>query len=336
MSLYYQTRNVTACLLTVLACGPALLATSAGAAGQAGKMGTHESSINTNQDDAFFSGRMSLGWLNGESNENVYAADGGRKLSELKWGLDNVLMLGLGGSVAPLSWLKINTDVWLKVSNGDGKMDDYDYVFTSSQYSDWSHHDNVDLTTGLMFDINAEFIFYRWQGSKFFGIGGFKHDNWKWEASGGNYIYTTSSLYDTVGSFADGEKIITYEQNFNTPYLGIGFSANLNPTPITLSGRVIGSTLVQADDKDQHHLRNLVFEEEFDSGTMVAFDLNGAYHFTRNFSLMLSYQFQKYEEMKGSTTVTDLTTGGVTKYSGDVAGMDQNSNMVSATFVVSF
>lgn len=335
MSLHNQPKKYLSTCLTMLACTTVFLPAYAGAAGGA-KMAQKETTINVNQNAVTVDGWMSLGWINGESGEFVYEPVTGRKVSELNWGLDNVFMLGLGGSVSPLSWLKVNAELWFKLNDGDGTMDDYDLMIPNYQYTDWSHHENVDLTKGLMFDVNAEMNFYRWVGSKFFGIIGFKHDNWKWEAKGGDYVYTTYSLYDTVGSFANDTTVITYEQNIYIPYIGIGFSSDLNPTPITFSGRLIGTNLMYGDDKDQHHLRGLVFEEEFDSGKMWAVDLAGAYHFTNHFSLKLAYHYQQFEEMKGDTKITDVSTGKVTQLSGDLAGMDNSLNMVTFSAIVNF
>jgi outer membrane protease len=297
---------------------------------------TKETTININQHVVMVSGRMSLGRAAGEAEETVYIPELGHKLSKLNWDIDNVYMLGLGGSVAPLSWLKFNADVWFKLNDGDGTMDDYDYFLLDSSYTDWSHHENVDLTKGLIFDVNAEMTFYRWQKTAFYGILGFKYDNWKWEARGGDYIYSTFALYDTVGSFSDDELVISYEQKFYAPYLGIGFTSDLDVTPITFSGRFIYSPLVSAEDKDQHHLRNLVFEEDFDDGKLYAVDLSGAYRFTGNFALMASYHFQKYDRVRGGTKITDLTTGKTTSYSGDVAGTDNELGIFSLSAVFSF
>lgn len=320
--------------LVLALCGMALA--SPAVAVEATKSATKETTISINHHVVVVSGRMSLGRATGEAEETVFVPELGHQLSKLQWDIDDVYMLGLGGSVAPLSWLKLNADVWFKINDGDGTMDDYDYFLLDSAYTDWSHHENVDLTKGLIFDVNAEFTFYRWEKSNFFGILGFKHDNWKWEARGGDYVYSTYALYDTVGSFADDQLVISYEQKFYAPYLGIGFSSDLDVTPITFSGRFIYSPLVSAEDKDQHHLRNLVFEEDFDDGRLYAFDLNGAYRFTRNFALMASYHYQKYDRVRGGTTVTDLDTGEVTKYRGDVAGIDNDLGMFSLSAVFSF
>jgi len=314
-------------------CGMALAVPAVSLA--SGATASKETTITINEKVMVVSGRMSLGRAAGEAEETVFIPELGHQLSKLQWDINDVFMLGLGGSVAPLSWLKLNADVWFKINDGDGTMDDYDYFLLDYGYTDWSHHENVDLTKGLIFDVNAELTFYRWEKSAFFGILGFKHDNWKWEARGGDYVYSTYSLYDTVGSFADDQLVITYEQKFYAPYLGIGFSSDLDVTPITFSGRFIYSPLVSAEDKDQHHLRGLVFEEDCDDGKLYAVDLNGAYRFTRNFALMASYHFQKYDRVRGGTTITDLGTGEVSKYRGDVAGIDNQLGIFALSAVFS-
>lgn len=288
-----------------------------------------ETTININQKVLVVSGRMSLNLLHGESGEYVYEPSRNHKLSELQWQIEDVYMLGLGGSISPLAWLKLNADLWFKLNKGSGNMDDFDWYIENFQYTDWSHHENVDLTRGVMFDINAEMTFYEYMANRFYGIVGFKYDTWEWEAFGGSYTYSTFALYDTVGSFADDEKVISYEQNYYAPYIGLGFSSDLSETPLTFSGRVIYSPFVSGDDKDQHHLRDLVFEEEYDSGTLFSCDLTGSYHFTSNITMTLAYHFQLYDEMRGSTTITDNVTGQKTFFSGDVAGMDHSSHMFS-------
>jgi plasminogen activator len=289
-----------------------------------------ETSIHINQNVVVVSGRMSFGYLNGMSNENVYVPEIGHKLSELNWDIDNVYMMGLGASISPLSWLKFNADVWFKLNDGDGNMRDYDWFYIGEQYTLYSRSDNLDLTRGLKVDINSELTFYRYEKSRFYGILGFKWDSWKWQATGGVYNY-----YGVQGAFADVPGI-TYEQNFYAPYFGLGMSSTLSQTPITFSGRVFISPYVWGDDKDQHHMRNLVFEEDFDSGTMGGVEVKGAYSFTDHFSLALGYEYQKYNEMKAGTKVTDTRTGQVTRYGGDESGMDNYTSLLSLTAEVSF
>ncbi len=282
------------------------------------------------------SGRLGVGYLTGQSYENVYDTDTGRKVSELDWDLSSVFMLNGGVSVQPFSWLKLNGDVWVKINDGSGDMVDYDWLVEG--LDDWTHRSystDVDLNTGYMIDVNAEFPVLNLQGTNISGFVGYKYDNWEWEARGGTYIYSTYYLRDTIGSFPENEKGITYEQWFHVPYIGIGFNTEL--TRAFLSGRIIFSPFVQAGDEDHHHMRNLLFEEDFDNGTMIGIDFSGGYHITEQFSLLGSYHYQKYNEVKGDTTITDLTTGRQLAYiPGDAAGAEHYSHLFSITAMYSF
>ncbi len=279
-------------------------------------------------------GRLGAGYLTGQSYENVYDPDSGRKISQLNWDLSDIFMLGGGLSIQPVSWAKLNMDIWLKINDGDGDMVDYDWFVEGLDWTHRSYTTDVDLNTGYMYDINVEFPVFALEGTEFSLFAGYKYDKWEWEATGGTYIYSTYYLRDTIGTLPDNETGITYEQWYHVPYLGIGFNAEL--TNVTLSGRFIASPFVQAGDKDQHHLRNLVFEEDFDNGSMIGVDLNGGYHFTSQLALMFNYHYQKYYEMKGETTITDQVTGEQYFISGDAASIEHYSHLFSLTMQYTF
>ncbi len=281
-----------------------------------------------------FDGRLGLGYLTGESQEYVFDPASGRKVSELTWELTDIYMLNGGISIRPLSWVRINMDLWLKLTDGNGDMDDYDWFVEGLDWTHWSHTDDLELTTGFMLDMNVEFPFYSTGETSFSGFVGYKYDTWEWEAKGGNYIYSVYSFRDTAGSFPPGESGITYEQWFHVPYVGIGFNSRL--TNVSFHGRLIASPFVQAGDEDHHHMRNLLFEEDFDNGSMVALDIGGGYHFTEHLALLLSYHYQKYNEMKGDMTITDQVTGQKIHIGGDVAGVEHNSSLFSLTLSYTF
>ncbi|WP_028578788.1 omptin family outer membrane protease [Desulfogranum japonicum] len=282
--------------------------------------------VDVNSNVMEIEGRLGLGYLNGESNELVYNDDGS-KLSQLVWKLDNIFMLNAGVSFKPTTWIKFNADIWVALNDGDNTMDDYDWLVTGWDYTNWSHHEDVPLEKGLMFDINAEVPFYTYQNTSFSALIGVKHDTWEWESYGGHYVYSTYSFRDSSLDFDPNDKIITYEQMWTVPYIGLAFYSVL--TNWDISGRVIFSPLVQGEDEDTHHLRDLLFEEDFDSSWMWAADLAITYKFSPNWGLtgLLSYQY--YDEAKGSTTITDLTTGQKYYYPGDAAGADNTATMLS-------
>ena len=270
-------------------------------------------------------GRLSLGLLNGESNELVYNTDGS-KLSELNWQLENTAMLGIGGSITPCRWFTLNADVWFNLTD-DSEMDDHDWYVTGMPWTDWSHHSDTSVDTATLLDINATIPVLQRNTTRVFGILGYMRNKFEWSARGGSYIYSVYGFRDFSATLPDDIEVISYEQTFSTPYIGIGFTAQLHP--VTLTGRVIGSTLVNVDSLDHHHLRNLVFEDDLETGSMVGLDLAAAYDFTSRLHFSAGFHYQRYEEVKGSVSVTDTTTGQVTVYGGDTDGADNSFNMFS-------
>jgi plasminogen activator len=278
-------------------------------------------------------GRLGLGHLSGETVETVYT-ETGHKLSELIWKIKDVYMLNAGISVSPKSWLTINADVWFRVNNGNGSMDDYDWIIENFQYTHWSHHDDTDLTEGYMIDLNAAFAFYQHGETTFSALAGYKRDNWEWVARGGSYVYSTYTLYDTVGVFPAGEKGITYKQWYDVPYIGLAFHSKL--TKMSFSGRFIISPYAMAGAEDTHHMRDLVFEDDFDPTTMWAVDLGASYHFTPQLAMLGNFHYQDYDEAQGSTTIINQVTGARQYYPGDVAGTSHKSSLLSLSLLYNF
>lgn len=299
---------------------------------QEGKRAEAATEINIQKQVVQLSGHIGVGYLSGESQETVYEAETGQKISELIWKLDNVFMFNIGGSVSPKPWLTFNGDFWIKLNDGNGYMDDYDYLLYNYEYTHWSHSD-VDLTTGYMIDVSTALTFYEYGETAFSGLIGYKRDSWEWEASGGSYVYSSYYLYDTVGTLPNG-KVITYSQWYDVPYIGVAFRSKL--TDWTFTGRAIFSPYAMAGDEDTHHLRNLKFEEDFDPTTMYAIDFGAAYHFTPKLSLLGNVHYQQYMEAEGTTTITDQTTGAKYYYGGDAAGTDHKSSLFSLTLLYNF
>ena len=116
-------------------------------------------------------------------------------------------MVGAGVTIQPVEWLKINGDIFFNANSGSNELDDYDWRYTTSLWSDWSHHDDVELTKGTMFDVNAEFIFFRNQNTAISAIVGYKQDNWEWEARGGEFIYSIGGFRNTSGTFIQNSRL---------------------------------------------------------------------------------------------------------------------------------
>jgi len=281
-----------------------------------------------------FSVSLGAGYLTGESKEMVYWPHvGNHKASELTWKIDSLFMVGIGAKLEVRDWFTANFDGWFKATNGDGTMDDYDWMVPGGDWTDWSHHENTDVTDGSILDVNAEFAFYRTPSVKFNGIGGFKRDNFGWEARGGDYVYSVAGYRDTAGSFPNGLQGISYEQTMTSFYFGLGIA--VKSEKFHFNSRVIYSPLVTAEATDNHHLRNLVTYEDFDDGDLIAFDIAGSYLFTEDLSLEVAYSYQSYDTMQGDSEWHYNDSGVVITYA-DAGGMDQQSSLISTSIQYTF
>jgi plasminogen activator len=285
--------------------------------------------------------RVATGMLNGESGEYVYDADGfytgipGYKFSELKWELNDVHMLGVGGTYHANKRMRFNLDYWVNAGEQDGTMDDYDWVYVGSDWSHWSHHDNTAVTTAEKLDLNGDFTLYasRKSGGAISALVGYRQDRFGWESSGGYGIYSDTAYRDTLVLFSD-VPVISYEQTYRTPYIGVAMQSGGRGSgrKLQFDAKLRYSQWVSGEDVDHHLLRYLRFEEEGSGGDWIEYDVSLTYLLNKRASLNIAYSAQEYDEIKASTTVTDLLTGATTLYAGDSAGLDHSSQQLTLGF----
>jgi plasminogen activator len=281
-----------------------------------------------------FSLSAGAGYLTGEANEIVYVPElSNYKVSQLTWNIDNLFMVGVGAQVKFKNWLTLNFDGWFKATNGSGSMDDYDWQVPGLDWTDWSHHEDTDVTKGTIIDTSAEFAVFHTDSFALKLIGGYKWENFGWEAFGGDFIYSENGFRDTRGSFPSGLKVIEYEQTWKTPYFGVGIGANV--AKFELTSRLIYSPFAQGDDTDTHVLRNLVTDDSVDSADMISFDIAGSYLFTNQLSLKLAYTYQKYDTAQGDA-VWNYRDEGVTRFIADGAGMDLEYSLFTVALKYTF
>lgn len=294
--------------------------------------------------DNSFELRLSSGVLNGESGEYVYDAYGtytgipGYKISELNWELNDVFMVGLGATIPLGNWVDLNLEYWKNATEeGDGTMDDYDWLYIGQDWSHWSHHEDTVVRDVSNMDASVDINLYRFRdinGSLYhtslFGIAGYKEDHFDWQASGGYGIYSINTYRDAYVIFPDVPGI-SYEQTFRTPYVGLGVESisNYDGMDMVLNARVRYSEWAEGEDLDIHHLRALEFVEEGDGGEWISYDISLEFEIARQLTLMAGYNYQRYEEIMATTVVTDQITGAQYFYSGDAAGLDHSSDMIT-------
>ena len=261
------------------------------------------------------------GTLSGTANEIVYwNTTTDKKISELIWNLDNVNMAGIELGYHIDERAKISADFYMNYNTGKSDMTDYDW--TNPNSTNWTHWSNSPTNIDVYkFDFNMLYSSQILENLDFFVTAGYKLDIYKWVAIGGDYIYPSES-----GSLQD-IPVISYNQYFNVPYVGLG--AVLNMSNFSFTGKLIYSGAVIAKDEDTHHLRDLYFEEYFEGGKMLGIILRGEYNFTENFAILGSVDYSKYYLNKGYTIETDLTDGSTTTYGEGSAGIENETSMIS-------
>lgn len=283
--------------------------------------------VQSEQGGLTLTGRLGFGYLSSEAHEYLYWPNaGGHTASELVWEMEPSLMIGIGGSFRPAPWLNFGADLWVKVGEGDGYMEDYDWLVPGLNWTDKSVHGNTDVTTAVIFDINAEFSVYSTDRFVLNCIAGFRRDNFEWEARGGSYVYSMNSFRDTSGTFPQQELAITYEQVFDVPYLGIGVAGDLGR--FHLAAKLTGSILVRGETTDHHHMRDIVSYGDFNDGEMWAIDVALAYDITDCIGIRAAYFYEYYDTMKGNSRWHYNDYGYSVKYANN-AGADLKTSMFS-------
>ncbi len=192
-----------------------------------------------------------------------------------------------------------------------------------------SFHDNTSVTKGLIFDINTEMTAFSNDQVRLTGILGFRRDNFEWEARGGTYVYSVNGFRNTSGTSPDGQLMISYEQIFEVPYMGIGIEGDFDR--VHLGVKLIGSIFVSGQAIDHHHLRNLVVYDNFSNENMWGIDVAFGYDINDRIGIEAAYKYEKYDttgkpEFQSETPV-DVP---------DVIGADLYFSMVSVALIYSF
>ena len=272
-------------------------------------------SLQTTAGGFSFSLGSSVGLVEGTASELVYYYPNGRKfkLSELTWDLKDVVMAGVHGSVGYSRWLRLNLGVWSALNEGNGMMVDRDWAYAPTASAaflepndqNWTHesrHPDTSLDKGTIVDVNLSVLALPAGPFSLRGIVGFKSDTWNWSSRGGTYVYSVEGFRDTTGAFPAGQQVITYEQQYSIPYIGVG--ASWAWPAFQLESHLLYSPLVSASDSDYHVLRGVLFEGDFSGGTYVGLGLNATWAFARHWSATLGVEYQSISEITGDVTVS--------------------------------
>ena len=272
--------------------------------------------------------------ISGQSDEYVYDETTGDKISELNWDLENIVMLGGEISVGWNDRLQFNLGGWTAVSEDSGSMVDRDWL--SDVNSDWSHYSKSsnELDHGYIVDVNLSYNFSVTENIFISPILGFRFNNWKWHDRGGEYIYSGNGGWRNYsGTFPD-ETGIVYEQWLYAPYLGVAVGGIYER--FFINTYLKGSPWAWSEDKDQHLLRDLEFEEKVNKQRFIGAGIECGYSVTDSLSINLGLDYQKFKTAKGSTLEIDKATGERYHINGDAAGIAHHSTAVSLSVGYTF
>ncbi|WP_320047097.1 omptin family outer membrane protease [uncultured Ilyobacter sp.] len=275
---------------------------------------------------------ISTGVLNGESKEYVYDNFLGtdQKVSELTWGLDNVLMVGAETSIGLTDRISLNFGAWFNTSDGSNSMTDYDWrTGEDEKWTDYSSS-NSDLEEGMMLDANFDIVIISKHNYSLSGVLGFRYDKFRWSSYDVSGVYSSKYIaYDKLDGYYYEDEFriqdvelygdnIDYEQKFFTPYIGLDFNYKINKWVFT--SYVRGAMWAWGEATDIHYYpddgtytlnqdfwgypagsvsypdssESSTSIDEVDNMYYISLGLGVNYLFTETFSLGLSLDFQKY------------------------------------------
>ncbi len=266
--------------------------------------------------DFTLSGSIGLALL--EANEFVYETDDGSTTSQLIWESTGVPVATFEAEWQAGERLVLAGSLSLGLGR-DSHMVDYDWLVEGQDWSERSQHPDTELDRYVTVDVSARYDFLKRERGRLGLTGGFSYTNVKWTARGGDFVYSSPGDFrDQVGSFPDGQKGISYEQQL--PAIYAGPAAAISFWDMTLSGRAVGGITLEGRDVDDHWNRNLRFEENFDPAPYLGLAARLDVPIGPGADLFLGGRYQRHFLMKGTTTITDSGSGEVEFLDGDAAG----------------
>lgn len=268
-----------------------------------------------------------------EANEYVYGPDG-ETVSQLIWDSDGVAVATFEAEWRVMPRLTLLGSLGLGL-DGSGYMEDYDWLVEGTDdWSDRSRHTDTPLQRYVALDIGARYDVLLREDSRLGVLGGVRYTDVKWTSYGGDFLYSSEGFRDSAGHFESGEKGISYRQML--PALYLGPSGALEAWGLTFSASAVGGVSFEASDQDNHWQRDLYFEEDFGPAPYMSLQARAAWPIAPGAALFLGTRYERHFLMKGSSSMTDTTTGETQVTGGDAAGASFEALQVNAGLTLRF
>lgn len=270
----------------------------------------------------------SVGYLRSVSTENVYDPVSRSKLSQLDWKAQ-ALTLGVRAAVRPLENVTLRGSIWAAVAS-EADMRDRDWMFGNQGSDYWTHqslHPNTRVPKAWQADVSGAYRFFEDGDVAVAALAGYRHYDIKYRAYGGSYTYSVNGFRDVTGVFAPSQLTISYRQQWDTPYLGLG--TYYQGKTLSLAAEIYGSPVSFGRDRDYHALRHTLFTEKFTPSGMIGANIAVEYPITSALSLVARADYTKYIEAKGGTRIYDGATNQFARIPKPAAGADAETLNVS-------
>ena len=250
----------------------------------------------------------------------------GSRLSQLKWNTRGAGMAGLTFGWNPLPFTRIEASVHLSFTKDNSRMINTDWLSPDAlpDWSDRSLHPDTRNGQNYIADIKiAHQVIVKGDLSGHV-LAGFRQTRTAWEAYGGTFVYTeetagscaswgsappsfnsSSDFRNCVGAL-DPVAQITYQQTFNTPYLGMRGVYASGSWKVNVD--VVGTPFAWSSDRDLHVDMDL-YKATYRQQRMLGATLQGSYQLTPLFSLFAEADAQWYFNQAGVLKFLDLKTG---------------------------
>lgn len=229
-----------------------------------------------------------------------------RKISQLNWQIKATPILQ-----AALTWqlrpgLELYTQAWHSLQKSNALMQDFDWmdVQRPEQVSHYSIHPATSLNVAHLLDLNVATALLPHQAPfQLKALLGIQQFQIKWQAKGGSYSYPHGQ-----GQFTPNRAVVSYQQNWLTPYIGL--SAHYDHRRWRIAGAIKYSAWAKGREEDLHHLRNIKFVSTAQNAQFYMFDLKLSYQATEYLNYFSVLDWTEYATAKSRQIQIDEATMG--------------------------
>jgi len=260
-------------------------------------------SVHPDEQQSPFKSSISLqgGLLTGTASEYVFS--GGNKTSQLDWGLNPVVLVGLTINTQFFKMFFLNLGYWTGLNEDIGSVEDADYTSFGIP-SLYSKQDSI-LERAHFFDLNAGYAYRIFDGLSVAGLIGYHLINLKMTARDGYLEYPPGSMPQPF--YGTG---IAVEQTYQIAYVGIGATYEIHSV-LYVQLFPMYSPLVHCQQKDYHFRRQLDVFSSMSSGHYASLTASLGWKVNQGTSIVLSGAYASIAMAKGESYNVDLRSGAI-------------------------